>query len=216
MNEWDQLQKYDPTLWVLKKKEDVREIEKMIRSDKNVMALWHKMRDYHEITYLHGINVCRSIIELGVYREYPTEKILTMAVAGLLLDIGYLDIPKSYLDAKSSLTVDQFKEIKKHPESGAKYAKEAGLSEEIQMFILNHHESPDGTGYPDGKRETQLTVEQMIVRIADMYQAMQEKRTYRTPKAECEAFEQVAYMSSQTEEYKAVTDLKIAHFLYSV
>ena len=113
-----------------------------------------------------------------------------VSLAGQLHDIGTVGIPESTLTEERELTSDEWEEIHRHPEIGARIVGMAEL-EGVGEMILAHHERPDGAGYPRGLRGEEIPVEAQIVAVADAYAAMTADRTYRPGITLEEAFEEL-------------------------
>lgn len=139
---------------------------------------------YHPNTFQHSKFVATRMVKM--YLEYAKEKELdaeeikescrTLYFSGMLHDLGKLFVNKSTLNKPGKLTDDEFKkEIKAHPELGYLYALRLGFPEKIAIIIKEHHEKFNGTGYPDGKSEKEITFFSEIAKIADSTSAMMER-----------------------------------------
>lgn len=117
--------------------------------------------------------------------NYPLWKLQILDEASYLHDIGKLEIPDYILKKKSTLTGDEYKEIKNHPERGRQFLEEIPLprthKEIVANIALYHHERYDGTGYPNGLKGEDIPIEARIVAVADTWDAMTGKRCYREP-----------------------------------
>ncbi len=107
------------------------------------------------------------------------EDIYRIYLAGLLHDIGKMGIREAVLTKKGKLTVQEYDHIKTHPTIGAEILKEIKQMKDILPGILYHHERPDGRGYPIGLKDEQIPLMGKILAIADSFDAMTSKRTYR-------------------------------------
>ncbi|MGH2991716.1 MAG: HD-GYP domain-containing protein, partial [Solirubrobacterales bacterium] len=112
--------------------------------------------------------------ELGL-SEAEVERV---GLAGLLHDIGTVGISESTLTKKGPLSAEEWAEIRKHPEIGARIVGTANL-EGVGEMIIAHHERPDGEGYPFGLKLEEIPIGAQIVAIADAYAAMTATRSYR-------------------------------------
>lgn len=99
-------------------------------------------------------------------------------IAAFLHDIGKIGIDDCYLK-DSSLTDDDWKLIKQHPERGCELIEPLKLSPFISEIVLHHHERIDGKGYPDGLMREEISVASRITAIADALEAMTSDRPYR-------------------------------------
>jgi putative nucleotidyltransferase with HDIG domain len=103
----------------------------------------------------------------------------TLRYAALLHDIGKISIPEAILNKPGRPTEEEWVYIKQHPVRGEKIIKDIEFLSEAAEIVRNHHERYDGSGYPDGKSAGQLSVEAMIIGVADAYDAMTSDRPYR-------------------------------------
>jgi len=136
-------------------------------------------------TYTHGHServafISRWIAEHLSERELlEEEQIHKVYLAGLLHDIGKIGIDEAVLRKKGKLTEQEFSRIKKHPSIGAGILREIQQMRDIVPGVLCHHERIDGRGYPNGLVGEKIPLTGKIVGLADSFDAMTSKRTYR-------------------------------------
>lgn len=136
-------------------------------------------------TYTHGHServayISRWIAERLSRREsLDEEQIHKVYLAGLLHDIGKIGIEETVLRKNGRLTEQEFDRIKKHPSIGAGILREIQQMREIVPGVLCHHERVDGKGYPNGLIGDEIPLTGKIVGLADSFDAMTSKRTYR-------------------------------------
>jgi diguanylate cyclase (GGDEF)-like protein/putative nucleotidyltransferase with HDIG domain len=112
--------------------------------------------------------------ELGL----PEHHVSRIRLAGILHDIGKAGVPNSILHKPGPLSVEEYEQIKHHPELGAQMIEHISLSD-VREWVAAHHERPDGLGYPLGLHAGQIPLEARIVAVADAYEAMTSDRPYR-------------------------------------
>lgn len=110
----------------------------------------------------------------------PQEEAERVRIAALLRDVGEVGVAESILNKPEPLTEEEWRELERHPEIGARIVGAAQLGR-VGEWILTHHERPDGRGYPRGLREHQIPLEARILAVADAYGAMTADRPYRHP-----------------------------------
>jgi diguanylate cyclase (GGDEF)-like protein len=115
-----------------------------------------------------------TAVELGL----PPERVETIYAAGVLHDLGKLGIPDAILHKAGPLDEREWREIKRHPEIGARILEHAGMGE-LAHWVRTHHERIDGRGYPDGLEPAEVPIEARILSVADAYEAMTADRPYR-------------------------------------
>lgn len=97
----------------------------------------------------------------------------------LLHDIGKLGIPIEILNKPGKLTNEEWKVMRSHAEKGYRIAKGSKELEVIADLILHHHESWDGSRYPDGQKKDEIPFLSRIIAVVDSYDAMTNDRQYR-------------------------------------
>jgi diguanylate cyclase (GGDEF)-like protein/putative nucleotidyltransferase with HDIG domain len=97
---------------------------------------------------------------------------------GIVHDVGKIGISDSVLRKPGWLTDEDWEEMRRHPEIGARILRGANL-EQIGDWVLSHHERPDGQGYPKGLTGSSIPLEARILAVADAYEAMTSDRVYR-------------------------------------
>ena len=121
------------------------------------------------------------------------ERVSKLRLASTMHDIGKLLIPAEILEKPARLTDEEFAVIKKHPAYGGKLLDnvEGDVMGLARTIALDHHERVDGRGYPDGKSGNYISVEGRIVAVADVYDALTSKRSYKEPWDHQKAYEEI-------------------------
>ena len=110
---------------------------------------------------------------------YPEQLVERVYMAGLLHDVGKIGVPEAVLQKSGKLTDEEFAQIKKHPEIGARILRDIKQVEDIIPGVLHHHERYDGRGYPGGLAGENIPLFGRIICLADCFDAMTSSRTYR-------------------------------------
>jgi PAS domain S-box-containing protein len=98
---------------------------------------------------------------------------------GLLHDIGKISVPTSILTKPGELAEEEWALIRAHTKQGYSILKAANLPWPVADAALQHHERPDGSGYPDGVTGDKLSLEVSILALCDVVEAMSSHRPYR-------------------------------------
>ena len=127
----------------------------------------------------HSDRVAEYSILIGEKVGLPEEQIKLLKIGGLFHDIGKIGIPDSILLKPEKLTDDEYSEIKNHPSIGAHILGSAEAFKNIEPIVKHHHEKFDGKGYPSGLQGEGIPYLARIAAIADTFDAMTSKRSYR-------------------------------------
>jgi len=103
----------------------------------------------------------------------------TVLMAGVVHDIGKIQVPAEILANPGHLSAAQFEIIKMHPSAGYDILKEISFTQPIAEIVKQHHERLDGSGYPDGLTGDNILIEAQIIGVADTVEAMASHRPYR-------------------------------------
>jgi PAS domain S-box-containing protein len=102
-----------------------------------------------------------------------------LQIAGALHDVGKIMVPVEILSKPGKLTAWEHSLIKLHPEEGYKVLKDVPFPWPVAEVAMQHHERLDGSGYPQGLKGDQITLEARIIAIADVVESMSSHRPYR-------------------------------------
>ena len=102
-------------------------------------------------------------------------------LAGLLHDVGKIGIPESIINKDSKLTDEEYAIIKTHPVMGNQILQKIKKNPDLSIGAHYHHERYDGRGYPEGLKGEEIPEIARIIAVADAYDAMTSKRSYRDP-----------------------------------
>jgi putative nucleotidyltransferase with HDIG domain len=102
-------------------------------------------------------------------------------LCALVHDIGKYRLPKSVLEKEGPLTLEERRLMEKHPEYGEELLRKVEVEDHdrIGRIVRHHHERIDGGGYPDRLPESEIPLLSKIISVADAYNAMTSKRSYR-------------------------------------
>lgn len=127
----------------------------------------------------HSDRVSEFSILIGKHLGLSNEDLKVLQIGGLFHDIGKIGVPDSILLKEGKLTDDEYSEIKNHPTIGAHILSNATIFQNIIPIVKHHHEKYDGNGYPSKLKGEDIPYFARIAAIADTFDAMTSKRTYR-------------------------------------
>lgn len=99
--------------------------------------------------------------------------------AGLIHDVGKLGVDNNIINKPGKLTDEEYNEVKRHPSVGYDILKGISIKGDFAYGAKCHHERPDGKGYPNGLKGDSIPFMAKIIAVADAYDAMTSKRSYR-------------------------------------
>jgi len=128
----------------------------------------------------HSLNVSSLGMAIGMELGLDDANLRVLGIAGLLSDLGMIQVPRSVREAARSLTDVEFVEIQKHPIRTANILEHVqGMPTIVQIIAYQIHERPDGAGYPRGRTKQSIHPFAMILHVADAFTAMTSTRSYR-------------------------------------
>ena len=127
----------------------------------------------------HSDRVSEYSVLIGKYLELDEKTLHNLKIGGLFHDIGKIGIPDAILRKEAKLTDDEYSQIKNHPTIGEHILSSAPIFNDIIPIVKHHHERYDGRGYPGKLVGEDIPYIARIVAIADAFDAMTSKRSYR-------------------------------------
>ena len=140
-----------------------------------------------KFTQDHSSGLANKLEKMLKFYSIDQDDTAKLLIAADLHDLGKLAISNSILNKPSSLTNEEFNEIKKHSEICKKSLEGIQGFADITKWIYHHHEKLDGSGYPQGLIATELPFYSRLLGTLDIYQALREERPYRKGLSHIEA-----------------------------
>lgn len=127
----------------------------------------------------HSTRVAEYSKEIAKRAGLSEEMQNDIYMMGLLHDVGKIGIPDAIINKPARLTDEEYSIIQNHPVMGAKILKNITEFPKMCTGARWHHERYDGKGYPDGISGQDIPLEARIIAVADAYDAMSSRRSYR-------------------------------------
>ncbi len=127
----------------------------------------------------HSERVARIAVRLAEELGMPPHKRSNLYLAGLLHDIGKIGVDDLVLKKCGPLTPEEYRRIQSHVEIGVTILQDLKKLHHILPGVRHHHESLDGSGYPDHLSGEEIPLEARILAVADSFDAMSSDRPYR-------------------------------------
>ncbi len=169
----------------------VKDLLEQVIGDPTAALLLSTVKSHHEYTFYHSVNT--SILSLGLAHliGLPERDTILLGTGAMLHDIGKIGVSTAVLQHPGRLDASQWEEIRKHPQVGAEAILSAAApgQEVTAVVAFEHHARFDGSGYPrlvyhDGTGHFHGTGHPLhfysrLVAVADTYDALTTRRSYR-------------------------------------
>ncbi len=128
----------------------------------------------------HSERVAKISVLIAKGLRLPEDEVEAIHIASILHDVGKIGTSKSILSKPTDLTPEEFAEVRKHPCTSFDILSNIRFPyPNVADLARDHHELLDGSGYPDGKRESEIPIGARIIALADAFDAMVSTRPYR-------------------------------------
>ena len=171
----------------------VEQLYDQVSEDPGYGLLLSAVKSYDEYTYFHMVNVCLLSVALGQSIGLRRDQVLVLGLGGLLHDIGKVFVPAEILTGTGRLDEEQWRLVQRHPVDGAGMllATGTGLVHPASSVLLEHHAAYDRSGYPP-LHDHRPSVPSRLVAVADCFDAVTSKRSYRQPLGRQDALQLLA------------------------
>jgi putative nucleotidyltransferase with HDIG domain len=158
----------------------VDEISASVARDRSALIGIARMKSKDEYTYMHSVAVCALMVNLARELELDEAMVRDLGLAGLLHDIGKMEVPDALLNKAGRLSDAEFDVVRRHTVQGhALLSNGARVPAAALDICLHHHERIDGTGYPFGLSGDALSLHARMGAICDVYDALTSNRAYK-------------------------------------
>jgi putative nucleotidyltransferase with HDIG domain len=145
-----------------------------------IHALMERLAEKDAYTEGHTRRVAMLSVQVGEELGLSPGRLRSLAIGGLLHDIGKLSVPDEILKKPGPLEPEEYDVIRTHTVRGAQLVMElGGFRDDVRRMVLGHHERLDGSGYPEGKRGNEIDFETRLLACCDVYDALCSTRVYR-------------------------------------
>ncbi len=176
---------------------------------KIILALAEAIDAADPDAYNHCQRTANLAAALAHRLGYRDDEVEIIRLAGMLHDIGKLDISEEILRKPGPLTPAEWEVIKRHPMVGADILSPISSLARVSAIIRSHHEKFDGSGYPYGLKGEQIPLEARILSVADAYSVMINGRVYRDALTQSEAVAELKRCAGAHFDPRVVKELLI-------
>src|SRR5438270_2932937 len=158
----------------------VRSLSMAMHGDQAMILPLLQLREFDEYTTTHSLNVSVLVMALAEFLELAPQDVRTFGIAGLLHDLGKVNIPQEILNKPGKLTDQERQVMQNHPVEGAKLIIESGRRLDLAAAVAHeHHIMINGHGYPTRHYHRDCHKASNLVHVCDVYDALRTKRPYR-------------------------------------
>jgi len=162
----------------------------------NICLFFARIIDYKSsTTKKHSLDVALKCYEMATFYGFSNEKRIRFLFAGAMHDIGKLVVNNDILEKPTALTENEKELMMYHVIETKNILSSINGIEDIVRWASRHHERLDGSGYPNGLKEVDLSFEDKLLAHIDIYQALREKRSYKESYTHEEAIEEMKKMN---------------------
>jgi len=156
------------------------------------MAWLVYLRKRDEYAWHHSIATSVWAVILGRHLGFDRQGLDTLAMGGMLLDIGKAKLPEELVNRNGPLKPDEYEAMKKHVALGLEMVKlTPGVNADVLAMIEGHHERSDGSGYPRKLEGAAIPVFARIGGLIDCYDAMTSHRPWAEAKSPYDAIREL-------------------------
>ncbi|MBS3747904.1 MAG: HD domain-containing protein [Wenzhouxiangellaceae bacterium] len=159
----------------------LRKIAGSLESNVAAMIWLTRIRHADEHVAEHSVNV--AILAMGLARslEWDDEEIERAGLAGLLHDLGKMRLDPDIVNKPGERTAGEVARLQEHSRIGFELLRDdERIHPEVARAVLEHHERPDGKGYPDGKHAAALLPLSKLIAVVNQYDAMTSHWPFRS------------------------------------
>ena len=159
-------------------------VEKMVGSilrNENAFISLSRIRTADEYTYMHSLSVCILMIAFGRHLGIEAPLLNKIGIGAMLHDIGKMKVPRILLNKPGRLSQNEYQIIKEHVVHSRDILEQTpSISETSINIAAQHHERYDGSGYPEGLKQDEISPFGQMAAIVDVYDAITSDRSYRS------------------------------------
>ncbi len=175
----------------------VEEIADSVARNPGALISLARLKTVDDYTYMHSVAVCAMMVALSKQLGLDEAATRLAGLAGLMHDLGKAAIPMSVLNKPGKLTQLEFATIKMHPEEGYRMLLSGHNVDPMVLDVcLHHHEKIDGSGYPHGLKEDEISLFAKMGAVCDVYDAITSNRPYKSGWDPAESLRKMAEWST--------------------
>ncbi len=165
--------------------------ERLSIRSKTIELILNSLFDKSQGEKQHSNTVSQICFAIASKMQLDEETVKKLRAVGLIHDIGKIGINERILNKTDSLTNSERIDIERHSEIGWRLLSSTNEFSELAQLVIDHHEKMDGSGYPNGLKGKAIQLESRILAVAEAYDAMTSKKSYRKELSKEEAIREL-------------------------
>lgn len=158
----------------------VDEITDSVARNPGALISLARLKTVDDYTYMHSVAVCAMMVALAKQLKLNEHQTRQAGIAGLMHDLGKAMIPMEVLNKPGKLSDAEFDIVKRHPVEGYRMLLSGTDVDPIVLDVcLHHHEKTDGSGYPKGLKDVDISLFAKMGAVCDVYDAVTSNRPYK-------------------------------------
>ena len=157
----------------------VTSMTESIQRNPDAMMLLNTLRQKGSYELGRAMDTSILMITFGRFLQFPKDRLEVLGLAGMLLDVGKTKLPDSVLKKKDLLSPEEYELVKAHVMHSVDLVRSAeGLPNGVEEIVVVHHERHDGSGYPNGLRGVDISIDGAVAALVDSFSALTSARPY--------------------------------------
>jgi putative nucleotidyltransferase with HDIG domain len=179
----------------------VQDISDSLQRHPHALISLARLKTANEYTYMHSVAVCGLMMALARQLDLPPSLVQEAGFAGLFHDVGKMAISEAILNKPGALTDAEFMRMRDHPQEGVAMLRHCPqISVLVLDVCLHHHEKCDGSGYPHGLVQDQISLFAKMGAVCDVYDAVTSERSYKSAWGPADAIRKMAEWKGHFDE----------------
>jgi HD-GYP domain-containing protein (c-di-GMP phosphodiesterase class II) len=167
------------TLNVIRLKKSVDPVVESMTRNPDACIWLGRLKQHDQYAYQHSLSTSIWAVALGRQLGLPRRDLRSLAIGGMLMDVGKLRVDSKLLKAARPLNEEESRQVRSHIAHGVDILAESGIiNQDVVDMVAHHHERFDGSGYPQGLAGDEIPPFARIAAIVDTYDAVTSNRSH--------------------------------------
>lgn len=173
-------------------RDGLRDIAGSLKRNADAVMWLIRLKRRDQYSFDHAMDVAVNMILLGTHVGWRDSRLVELGLAGLMQDIGKIQLPTELLTKKGVLSTDEKRLIRSHVASSLEILySQSDMPHVVLTTVSRHHERWDGSGYPRGLKFEQIGISAEMAGLSDAFCAMLKDKPYRNALGHQEALEEL-------------------------